>query len=64
MAKPIVQDPSDDIVQALEAWKMMGGISWQALPFIVEYLEVKDVELFFNQLFVIRDYFNARRNTN
>ncbi len=42
---------------AIDAWNMMGGIEWEALPMAVELFGVEDrhVERFIRQLTVIRD---------
>lgn len=41
----------------LKAWNMMGRqIDWSALPIIVEYLDVDDVEILIDGLLEIRNY--------
>jgi hypothetical protein len=41
--------------QAVEAWNLMGGLKWEALPIVVELIGVDDVELLIEQLVIIRN---------
>ena len=41
---------------AVKAWNLMGGIDWNALPVVSEYYGIQDVELFIDELVVIRDH--------
>jgi hypothetical protein len=40
---------------AVQAWNLMGGLDWTALPIICEILGVEDVEMLVEQLIIIRD---------
>jgi hypothetical protein len=46
--------PPPESQQAVEAWNIMGGLNWTALPVVVELLGVDDVELLIEQLVIIR----------
>jgi len=41
---------------ALEAWNLMGGLDWAALPVVAEMLGVSDVERLIRQLVTIRQF--------
>jgi hypothetical protein len=47
--------PPDAARIAVQAWNMMSGIDWAALPVVVELLGVEDVELLIEQLLLIRN---------
>jgi hypothetical protein len=41
---------------AVKAWNLMAGqIDFSALPFVVEYLGIQDIDLLIRQLVLIRD---------
>jgi hypothetical protein len=40
---------------AIQAWNVMGGLDWAALPFVAEMLGVRDPEILIAQLVTIRD---------
>jgi len=46
----------------MDAWNMMEGIDWQAIPIVTELFGIKDVESFITQLLTIRKYQNDRRD--
>jgi hypothetical protein len=41
--------------QAVEAWNLMGGLNWSALPIVAEMIGVEDIELLIEQLVIIRN---------
>jgi hypothetical protein len=47
--------PPPESSQAVEAWNIMGGLNWSALPIVVELIGVDDVELLIEQLVIIRN---------
>ena len=50
----------DGLFLAVEAWNMMGGeLNWQAIPILVDMLEVQDVEKFIREIVQIRNFKNA-----
>ena len=50
------------IATAVEAWNLMGGIDWSALPIVIDLLGVSDPEALIAQLVAIRDYQYAQGN--
>lgn len=40
----------------MEAWNLMGGLDWAALPVVVEMFGVEDVEVFVQELVAIREF--------
>lgn len=40
---------------AVEAWNLMAGLDWSALPLVVEMLGVEDVERLIRNLVTIRE---------
>lgn len=51
--------PPAGLEVAVQAWNMMGGLDWNALPVIADLLGVEDMELLINQLVVIRNGLNG-----
>lgn len=51
---PIKPGPSPAPL-AIQAWNLMGGLDWQALPLVADLLGIDDLELLVMQLVVIRD---------
>lgn len=43
---------------AIQGWNLMGGLDWQALPYVVEMLGIVDVEAYVYQLNALRDHQN------
>ena len=50
------------IATAVQAWNLMGGIDWSALPIVIDLLGVSDPEALITQLVAIRDHQNAQGN--
>ena len=48
------EPPPRDCEIAVEAWNIMGGLNWVALPIVCELLGIEDVELLIYQLVEIR----------
>ena len=46
----------DDAQLAIQAWNVMGGIDWAALPLVCEMFGVDDPEKLVRQLCAIRDH--------
>ena len=44
---------------ALQAWNMMGGLDWAALPMVCDLLGIHDLEPLVFQLLMIRDHNRA-----
>ena len=47
---------------AIAAWNMMGGLSWEALPVIIEYFGVQDPEILIDELIAIRTHLANQRD--
>lgn len=43
----------------MQAWNLMGGLDWTALPIVAELLGVEDIDLLVAQLVAIRDGMNG-----
>lgn len=46
----------------IDAWNMMGGIEWDALPTVCEILGIDDVEILVQGLVAIREFHNRPRD--
>ena len=51
--------PQKGVSRAIQAWNLMGGMDWAALPIVVEMLGVSDPETLIQQLAAIRDHQRA-----
>jgi len=49
---------------AIEAWNVMGGVDWAALPIVLDLLGVSDPELLIRQLLHIRDKMNEANESD
>jgi hypothetical protein len=53
---PIQPEPPPDGAKfAVEAWNLMGGMDWEALPVVCAMIGVEDPEILIRQLVMIRD---------
>lgn len=48
------------VALAVQAWNIMAGIDWNALPFVAELLGVDDLEVLVHQLIMIREFDEQR----
>ena len=44
----------------MQAWNLMGGLDWQALPIVVDMLGIGDPEVLIYQLVTLREHMRTK----